>query len=223
MAFLANRPVFNVDALGLKCFSKCGADVTDAVLYTLDVIEQTWSDAPGWQKFSACSALYNLTTRPGSDLPIAAGAWAIIPLANTGSCPDDQPLCIWGFRGYGYALGGDSSGILGGCSGTVGFSGACYQARDVHYLMWGRVNRLCNRIRPLEFNLTTALYAVRVWKTVFHEDEHEYVAGAVAFTEAGYVGMQVNNFIQSEWQCEMDSNNRVPKVPLPWIWEGLHK
>jgi hypothetical protein len=56
-----------------------------------------------------------------------------------------------------------------GCERTVTVGGRCYLATDVHYMMWGKINRLCNEEfsfikRHSAYGADFMVAAIAAWK-----------------------------------------------------------
>lgn len=211
--FVANSPVNARDLLGLLSCGKCGADVTDALDATLAEIEREWEKAPRWQQFSACDSLFSMKNeafRSGWFIPKVASAGSTNN-ASKGSWLFDKP-----------AQPGSPQGALGSCARTLAYRGGCYEASDLHYMMFGKVMRLCNQLSPLTHNEATAVAAVWGWKTVVNP-ESQFFRGAAAMTEVGYWGQSFNYPIPFVKGCTVDPNNKVVERSFEWQWKGLRE
>ena len=151
-SFVRNSPCKNIDILGLiACGRNCGPDISQPLLNTLDEIDhrfkKQWTQK---QRKKACRALYSPST--------ASGAWILLELGNLGF----GGATTWPARDE----MGDASV---GCERTVTVGGRCYLATDVHYMMWGKINRLCNEEfsfikRHSAYGADFMVAAIAAWK-----------------------------------------------------------
>lgn len=128
IGYIRNDSLNRVDALGLT--GTCGPDVSVAVENTLQKIEDVFLTWKGPEQQTACEALYNPST--------ADGTWDSIELI-TG-------VFKGGIRGKGQK-----------CDRTVVYGGQCHYAHAVNYMLFGKMNQLCNRKRK-EFANKSYLY-----------------------------------------------------------------
>jgi RHS repeat-associated protein len=207
-----NNPVDLIDPYGRQWYNvlrnplyaipcdHCGADVTIAMNNTLSEIEKTWTNWVNSKKVESCNALIDPKT--------FKGAWIIPYLASAGGTPS-----VWFFN----KPAKQGTGL---CRSTVVYNGNCYQARAVHYLMFGRLFKLCNSVNWFKFNLPSAKAAVAGCKTIINPGEGEFYEEAAAFTESGY-----NNTlpILKEEFCNVRPRNKVTENVLKWHWHPNHK
>ena len=168
--FLRNNSIENWDYLGLatQCGS-CGPDVTRPVDTTIRSIKATYQHIwGGFEKYRACMTLYS---------PYFRGAWGIDKITQLGFSVKDFPFDPPARQGQPPPW-----------DTTVAYQGKCYQSRDVNYIMWGTINRLCSdsfggKYQPV-WSLPWALAAVTAWKAGNHPC---YLTGALLFTTAGWM------------------------------------
>jgi RHS repeat-associated protein len=209
--YARNQPTNTADALGLAT-ACCGPNVTKAVQATLREIETVFEKWTFTQKVNACRSLY-------FPLSTASGAWVMWILADLG-------FGTWKFPTPPARQGSGAPG----CNLTVRYGGRCYFAGDVHYLMWGKVNRLCYDslngkvffVSPVAglvlWSLDLALYAVDYWKES-HHDPTVYKRGALAFTETGYDGTPPPSGPPIEkTQCDATNSSPPGLNVFPWRW-----
>ncbi len=188
----------------------CGPDVTTPVLATLSDIRATFRTWSTSQKVQACAALYG---------PRFRGAWGIdkvTQLGHMGRSGEINFLFEWPAT-----PGGPSP-----CNTTVAYKGACYQSRDVNYLMWGTINRLCWNSVGLRmsavWSLGWAQSAAIAWKWG-HHDPLRYWLAPVAFTRAGWQERNPSLYrSERSWceekSCAVLSNNRAVERKFDWQW-----
>jgi hypothetical protein len=108
----------------------CGADVTKYIDTVLSDVGEKFRDLSPKAQAGACQRLINPTSIAG--MPGFNNSWDIVPLGKLGFDSND-----WQFKS-GFPGTGDK------CGGTVQYNGQCYQARDVNYLLWGKMMSLCD-------------------------------------------------------------------------------
>jgi RHS repeat-associated protein len=195
-AFIANEGLSEWDYLGL-CEGKCGDDVTQPLLRTLDWIRLYYGTLGYGQRLKTCVNLYNITD-PGT----LQWAWDILYLANVG-------------------FGRTPSGS-GGCERTVTFMHRCYYGGAANYAMWGKVNKICfdtfglgSPIYLSPWSLPWAESTVFLWKVgAYHRFGNEE-GEALAFTAYGYTGIPLLPWTASP--CEA-SERSVEDYAFQFRW-----
>ena len=113
------------------------------------------------------------------------------------------------------------------CAGTVGYAGKCYQGRDVHYIMWGYLHKLCYKVNPIDFNLPIAKLGVAVWKSFLNYDDPNFIPSAQAFTGVGYSrgdpgAENLQRFEAKECIDYERFNHVADNENILWHWNPYH-
>ena len=199
LVFVNNSPIRGYDSDGRLPCGTCGPDVTEAVRGTfaeVDAVWEAWNNDPQKRKDSCYSLLSPLSY---------AGAWVIPALAFLTDYRGESPPFLFAPPA--------EQGNGGTCATTVVFESKCYQARDVHYLYFGKLFKTCNQIDKLSFNRTSLTLAVTLWKR--SKGEKHYTAGALAFALAGYDHAKVSHW---EEACRKRPGNKAIESSLDWHW-----
>jgi RHS repeat-associated protein len=149
----------DLSSLALRSLAgHCGPDATSATDKVLESLEQQFNNSgtSREKKRSSCEALYNPET--------AEKAWDIIDFKGMGNRED-------------YVPNGLKPSDLGtrGCTRTVVYNNNCVYASALNYMLFGKMNKLCNKefarqpymfagLYPVTWTLDDALTAVRVHK-----------------------------------------------------------
>ncbi len=184
--FVGNNSIYSWDKLGKSIGEQqedventCGPDVTDWVNDLLSEVEETFGDARWRDKCRGCWIMRT---------PWAMNAFDITMLNDIGL---RQGMASQHF--------GDNAGTGDG-EQTVGFDEECYYAYAVNYLLWGKINRLCNGFAQGHFLLGCARTLVTRAKVVgavgglLEDRDYDWrghmdgAAASKAFTSYGYEG-----------------------------------
>ncbi|MBU0638536.1 MAG: RHS repeat-associated core domain-containing protein, partial [Planctomycetes bacterium] len=92
-----------------------------------------------------CFAIHNTIT-----------GWDIDALADLGSKKDWRKSPLVGALAPGCGTGT--------CLGTVQYSGRCYRANEMNYILWGRLNKLCNERKSEWLKLAFNIYGVNMYQ-----------------------------------------------------------
>jgi RHS repeat-associated protein len=132
-ATVGNSPVSRFDVIGLSSSEEsgeacCGPDVTEYVGNVLSDVTTWYGGLSDARKKESCQRLItpSLAGTGGSE-----NAWDIVRLARLGFV---SPV---------YMFAPARQGSSPSCKTTVKYAGACYESRDVNYLMWGKMMSLC--------------------------------------------------------------------------------
>ncbi len=199
-----NQP--NQIALPAEAPCQCGTNATAALGRTLDWIGTAYSTWSAAEKWSACNAIYDITS-----IEQLRNAWDILLLAEKGVVDPNKPLTP--------------------CARTVTFSGKCYYAGAVNYAMWGRINKLCwtsyswtSNLIPIglptlpgvndKWSLPYASIAVGGWKLGVYSQFGPEELQALAFTTYGYAGI-----LPTEGLDHCEPNSQIFRnFAFQWRW-----
>jgi RHS repeat-associated protein len=207
-AFVRNDPAGRVDLFGLRGFcGKCGPDATTAVDSVLaDVVAAFKDPAHAENRQAACKALFRAET--------AEGAWDIDFLHAVGSSATAVPP-------------GMEKGVqgTGACARTVVYNGQCVYASALNYMLFGKMNALCNEAFGgySEQQMIAAVYYHKRFVLKQGGDNPE-ANQAFCFSRVGYgapCGCGGKNR-QSLDGCATTGNPSVPySDKLTWHWTYL--
>ena len=188
--YVSSRPPVNRDPFGLS--DCCGPEIGKQLRATIADVEEKFSRMGFVQKIMHCLGMHG------------AGKWEITPLgAGGGTILPHEGVCA-----------------TGRCENTVAVDGRCYEAAQVNYIFWGKINRLCKF--PLSGTLALAqgwkIYGWATGKTGPAGDKYNPLnTAALEWTVAGYFGRYWTpsslGHCQVGCRCTMAEDQ-----PLDWEW-----
>lgn len=206
--FVRNDPVGRMDVLGLEArCGKCGPDATAAVDAVLAAVAAAFNDPVRvGNRETACKALFNSGT--------AEGAWDIDFLHQMGSYAGAVPPgMVPGVQG------------TGACERTVAYRGQCVYASALNYILFGKMNALCNEALGgySELKMIAAVYYHK--RFILKQDSNNPEANqAFCFARVGY-GVPCRcggENAKALTGCDTSGNASVPySDKLTWHWTYL--
>ena len=202
-------PGLSVTPMGaLSGGSTCGPDVTEAVMKTMNDVEQTYLHAP-----------YATKGLIGMETPWGMGdGWDIGPLKDLGF--GVAPASAFG-----------SGCVLGTGAGartvqfSIGGSRKVYYGGSVNYILWGRMFSLLHDTFPLsapQYSESAAVAEAWLYKSIFWLDFGLSKTEADAFVRFGYSGTDPSS-TALPIVANPPSNVANPSGGrFEWKWIGLH-